>query len=33
MGGGPIIADAPRDGPTLTRMTTFLATSVGAKAA
>lgn len=33
MGGGPIIADAPRDQPTMTRVTSFLGTSVGAKAA
>jgi len=33
MGGGPIIADAPRDQPTLARMTSFLGTALGAKAA
>jgi pimeloyl-ACP methyl ester carboxylesterase len=33
MGGGPIIADAPRDQATVARMTTFLAVSVGAKPA
>ena len=33
MGGGPIIADAPRDQPTVARITSFLAASVGARAA
>jgi pimeloyl-ACP methyl ester carboxylesterase len=33
MGGGPLIADAPRDAPSVGRITSFLATSVGAKAA
>lgn len=33
MGGGPIIADAPRDQPTMTRITSFLGTSLGVKAA
>jgi len=33
MGGGPIIADAPRDQPTMTRLTSFLGTSLGVKAA
>jgi pimeloyl-ACP methyl ester carboxylesterase len=33
MGGGPIIADAPREQATVGRMTAFLGSSVGAKAA
>jgi hypothetical protein len=33
MGGGPLIADAPRDQPTVGRLTAFLGSSVGAKAA
>jgi hypothetical protein len=33
MGGGPIIADAPRDQVSVSRMASFLGTSVGAKAA
>jgi pimeloyl-ACP methyl ester carboxylesterase len=33
MGGGPIIADAPRDQPSVTRIASFIGTSVGAKAA
>jgi pimeloyl-ACP methyl ester carboxylesterase len=32
MGGGPIISDAPRDQPTVARMTSFLGTAVGAHA-
>jgi pimeloyl-ACP methyl ester carboxylesterase len=33
MGGGPIIADAPREQPTVARLTSFLGASVGARAA
>jgi len=33
MGGGPIIADAPRDQPSVARITAFVASSVGARAA
>jgi len=31
MGGGPLIADAPRDQPTVARITSFLGASLGAK--
>jgi pimeloyl-ACP methyl ester carboxylesterase len=33
MGGGPIIADAPRDQPTVGKISSFVGSSVGAKAA
>ncbi len=33
MGGGPIIADAPREQPTMARLTSFLGATVGARAA
>jgi len=33
MGGGPIIADAPRDQPTVARITSFLGASLGARPA
>jgi len=33
MGGGPIIADSPRDQPAVARMASFIGASVGAKAA
>ena len=33
MGGGPIIADAPRDQPSMARLASFVGSSVGAKAA
>ena len=33
MGGGPIIADAPREQPTVARLTSFMGASVGARAA
>jgi pimeloyl-ACP methyl ester carboxylesterase len=33
MGGGPLIADAPRDKPTTDRMTAFLGAALGARAA
>jgi hypothetical protein len=33
MGGGPIIADSPREPTAVTRITSFLASAVGAKAA
>ena len=33
MGGGPIIADAPRDQPSVARITSFLGASVGARSA
>jgi pimeloyl-ACP methyl ester carboxylesterase len=33
MGGGPIIADAPRDQPTVSRIAAFLGSSVGARSA
>ena len=33
MGGGPIIADAPRDQPTLARIASFVGSSLGARAA
>ena len=33
MGGGPIIADAPRDMPSVAKITAFLGSSVGARAA
>ena len=33
MGGGPLIADAPRDAPSLARLTSFLGAALGVRAA